>query len=296
MKNYYKDKTALEIPWVESPFAKEILKSHASMYSEEEYKLLEHFIDFGYVTIDLGLADSFINDLNYSIVLAADKAKTQEGGYHYSNSPRIFEAWKKNLLVLNLCKNEKILSTLRLLYERTPVPFQTINFIRGTNQPLHQDSIHFYTQPERWMSGVWCALEDMTEENGALTIVPGSHSLPFVDFQFLNLPVCKYGQQFENYSEYENYIQQLCRLLDLKEIKWLGKRGQAIIWAANLLHGGSKIINTTATRYSQAIHYYYEGCNHYYSPLFSDIRKGLYADKNLSEKDILNHKLFNNED
>ena len=36
--------------------------------------------------------------------------------------------------------------------------------------------------------------------------------------------------------------------------------GQALIWAANLFHGGSPIVDTTRTRLSQVTHYYFEGC------------------------------------
>ena len=49
---------------------------------------------------------------------------------------------------------------------------KTINFLKGSNQPLHQDSIHFYTEPQRWMVGTWTALQDMTEDCGPLTVVP----------------------------------------------------------------------------------------------------------------------------
>jgi hypothetical protein len=47
------------------------------------------------------------------------------------------------------------------------------------------------------------------------------------------------------------------------------KRGEAIIWSANLFHGGEKINDPTRTRLSQVTHYYFENCM-YYTPLFSD--------------------------
>ena len=76
-----------------------------------------------------------------------------------------------------------------------------------------------------------------------------------------------------------------------KKKQWLGKKGHCIIWASNLLHGGAPIINPDATRYAQATHFYFEGCNHYYSPMFSDIANGNYSEKNLSEKNILGHEI-----
>ena len=47
------------------------------------------------------------------------------------------------------------------------------------------------------------------------------------------------------------------------------KKGQALIWAANLLHGGSRQKDPSLTRWSQVTHYYFEGCS-YYSPMESD--------------------------
>jgi ectoine hydroxylase-related dioxygenase (phytanoyl-CoA dioxygenase family) len=71
--------------------------------------------------------------------------------------------------------NKKVMDTLSFLYAKEPFPFSTINFIKGSNQPLHSDIIHFHTVPALWMVGVWVAFEDVDETNGSLKIVPGSH-------------------------------------------------------------------------------------------------------------------------
>ena len=289
MKNYLQDKSALDIPWVESPFFYKLLEN--SDYTETERDILKSYHENGYIVIDLELDDDFIDTLMDDIRAELSKMKTQDNRYHYSDSPRVFEAWKSVPNVLSLAKHPKLISTLELLYGRKPIPFQTINFLKGSNQPLHQDSIHFYTQPERWMVGTWTALQDMTEDCGPLNIVPGSHTRPHYNFQNLNLPVASYGEQFDNYSEYENFLDQLLESTSLIKEKWLGKKGQTLIWASNLLHGGAPITNPNSTRYAQATHFYFEGCNHYYSPMFSDTAKGVYADKDLSNKDILKHKI-----
>lgn len=289
MKNYLQDKSAMDIPWVESPFFYKLLEN--SNYTKAERDILKSYHENGYIVIDLELDDNFIDTLMDDIRSELSKMKTQDNRYHYSDSPRVFEAWKSVPNVLSLAKHPKLISTLELLYDRKPIPFQTINFLKGSNQPLHQDSIHFYTQPEKWMVGTWTALQDMTEDCGPLNIVPGSHTQPHYNFQNLNLPVASYGEQFDNYSEYENFLDQLLESTSLIKKKWLGKKGQTLIWASNLLHGGAPITNPNSTRYAQATHFYFEGCNHYYSPMFSDIAKGVYADKDLSNKDILKHKI-----
>jgi len=289
MVDYFTNKTSMDTPWIESPFFYQLLEH--STYTEEERNLLIKYHEDGYIVIDLELTQEFIDTTMQGIFDELDKLNTQDNRYHYSDSPRVFEAWKTIPNVLSLARHPKILSTLELLYSRKPVPFQTINFLKGSNQPLHQDSIHFYTQPERWMVGTWTALQDMTEDCGPLNIVPGSHKWPHYNFQNLNLPVVEFGEQFSNYAEYENFLIQLLEAMEGEKKNWLGKKGQTLIWASNLLHGGAPITNPDSTRYAQATHFYFEGCNHYYSPMFSDTANGKYAEKNLAQKDILNHNI-----
>jgi hypothetical protein len=47
------------------------------------------------------------------------------------------------------------------------------------------------------------------------------------------------------------------------------RKGQAVIWAANLLHGGGLQTDKRLTRWSQVTHYYFEDCI-YYTPAYSD--------------------------
>lgn len=289
MKNYLVDKNSMDIPWIESPFFESVLNN--SDYNEEEEKILRYYNENGYIVIDLELTDFYIESLLDLVKKEINDIKTQDPKYHYSDSPRIFEGWKTNPFILELARHPKIISTLKLLYGKNPIPFQTINFLKGSNQPLHQDAIHFYTQPERWMVGTWTALEDMTIECGPLNIVPGSHKWPFYDFQSINLTKPEFGEQFDNYAEYENFLIQLVQVMKKEKVNWLGKKGQTLIWASNLLHGGAPILNPNSTRYSQATHFYFEGCNSYYSPLFSNKSRGEFSDKNLAYKDILNHKI-----
>jgi hypothetical protein len=51
--------------------------------------------------------------------------------------------------------------------------------------------------------------------------------------------------------------------------RFYARRGQAIIWAANLLHGGDRMRDLNRTRWSQVTHYNFERCS-YYAPLGSD--------------------------
>jgi len=296
MKEFKIDSNALSIPWIESPFFENILKYKINNdeITSDEYYTCSEYNKNGYIVLDLELEESFINELHNQIdgLIKSEQLKTQEDGYHYNEeSPRVFEAWKTCKNVLSLAKHPKILDTLKLLYGRNPIPFQTINFTKGSNQPLHSDAIHFSSIPEKWLVGSWTALEDMDENNGTLLYVPSSHKMPMYHFKDLGLNVPEYGKQFENYAIYEQFIRDLVDVMHYKVERFITTKGKVLLWAAHLIHGGDKINDLNRTRKSQATHYYFEGCEHYVSPMFSDYYNGKYSEKNLNEKDILNWEI-----
>ncbi len=58
--------------------------------------------------------------------------------------------------------------------------------------------------------------------------------------------------------------------------EFMPKKGQALIWAANLLHGGAPILDTSATRWSQVTHYFFDNCA-WYRPMASHVLPGSIA-------------------
>lgn len=283
MKKYFEDKKSTSMPWTISPFFYDLLE-HDKQLNEEEKKTAIQFYEEGYCVVDLNLPDDFIESIKKDI--EKSNFKTQEEGYHYSEDPRVFEGWKFSKGIKDLANNKKIISTIEMLYDRKALPFQTINFLKGSNQPMHSDVIHFHSEPGNWVAAAWVALEDVDETNGTLFYCPKSHKLPFYTFKTINLEHAEYGQQFEKYHEYEKFIEAVIKANKLEKKFFVAKKGQALIWAANLLHGGSPVIDKKRTRLSQATHYYFENCQNYYSPMFSDPFKGILAEKNIKEKDI----------
>jgi ectoine hydroxylase-related dioxygenase (phytanoyl-CoA dioxygenase family) len=275
------EKNSMNIPWVESPLFNEILISNKM--TEEQISMAKKFNEEGYIIVDLDLDDEIIESVKQDV---KKSDKHQENFYHYSDSPRVFEAWKYSKSIRYLANHPKIINALEFLYNRKALPFQTINFIKGSNQPLHSDAIHFHSIPYNWVAASWIALEDMDEDNGTLVYCPKSNKLPIFDFKSINLNPTKYGEQAENYKKYEEFIEQVVKSNNFEIKPFTAKKGQALIWSANLLHGGLKIKDNSRTRWSQATHYYFEGCEKYYAPMFSDPFNGIYAEKKLSEKNI----------
>jgi hypothetical protein len=181
---------------------------------------------------------------------------------------RIQDAWTFNDNVRRLATNQKIIDILSRLFGRQAWPFQTLNFPVGTQQHFHTDSVHFSSIPERFMCGVWTALEDIDADAGPLAYFPGSHKWPIYTNEHIGL--CAANMESDpTQAVYEPMWKALVAESGIEEKKFVARKGQSLIWLANLLHGGYKQADKTKTRWSQVTHYYFEDCA-YYTPMMSD--------------------------
>ena len=185
----------------------------------------------------------------------------RDGVVYYRN--RIQDAWKIDQGVRALALAPSVLSVLEALYGRRPLPFQTLNFRIGSQQRAHSDAIHFNSKPEGFMCGVWVALEHVDMGNGPLVFYPRIHHLPFVTMADVGLEASE-----ESYGDYERHIARLIASEELEPRFGTMRKGQALVWAANLLHGGAAQPDRTRSRHSQVTHYFFEGCR-YWAPMTS---------------------------
>lgn len=235
-------------------------------------KLKRDFFEEGYLIVDLGFPEALLDE-----AAAIFQKKPHETNSVYGTG-RIQDAWKFSKAVEAIALHPPAIELLREFYGRRPLPFQTLNFPVGTEQRAHSDTVHFNCWPnDGSMCGIWVALEDIDEDNGPLVYYPGSHKLPEL-FQ-INFGV-PHGVR-DRYQAYETKLDGYIRTLDLKPSYGTVKKGEAVLWAANLLHGGSKIKDPSRTRFSQATHYFFEGSQFYWTPLNSDLMKGTICKRNL---------------
>jgi ectoine hydroxylase-related dioxygenase (phytanoyl-CoA dioxygenase family) len=183
---------------------------------------------------------------------------------------RIQDAWKFDGNVRAIALNRAVIELLSKLYGRRAWPFQSLNFPVGTQQHFHTDSMHFSSIPERFMCGVWVALEDIGDDQGPLEYFPGSHRWPIYTNEHIGIVPARSGVTQELYH---HLWERLVKSTGVKHEIFRAKKGQALIWAANLLHGGTPHLNKTKTRWSQVTHYFFDDCA-YYTPMLSDPFRG----------------------
>jgi ectoine hydroxylase-related dioxygenase (phytanoyl-CoA dioxygenase family) len=162
-----------------------------------------------------------------------------------------------------IARAPRVLALLAELYGRAPRPFQTLNFAVGTEQAPHADTIHFNSDPPTFLAGVWIALEDVDEDNGPVVYYPGSHRLTEAAPWDYGVPPGP-----DHYDAYEAFVAARIAEHGLEPRLATMARGQAFVWAGNLIHGGAPRRDPRRTRHSQVTHYYFAGCR-YWTPLLS---------------------------
>jgi len=232
---------------------------------EAPQDLRESFDRDGYVVIeDVGVTDSVLT----GAVADLHGRFSYEGQWHEDEvgyAPgRIHDAWHLSANVKQIATSAKVLALLEGLYGRRPLPFQTLNFERGTEQAIHSDTIHFNSMPPGFMCGVWVALEDVDMENGPLVYYPGSQKLPERTMKDVGA-----AADTGEYQKYEQWMRDFVEREGLRAEYGTIPRGHALIWSSNLLHGGAQQRDPERTRHSQVTHYFFEGCR-YYTPMLSE--------------------------
>jgi ectoine hydroxylase-related dioxygenase (phytanoyl-CoA dioxygenase family) len=246
----------------------------------------------GYLVVDTGIdaatLDRAVADLAPLYTAPGQPPDTSGQLVPYRDHVRVQDAWRTLEAVKAIALAPALLAQVAALYGRRPQPFQTLNFRVGSEQRPHSDTIHFNATPAGYMCGLWVALEDIDMTNGPLVYYPGSHRLTEVTLQDVDRALAPAGDErgtvaellgslrrkkprdtTADYLRYEAHIATVIEGSGIAPHHALLKKGQALIWAANLLHGGSPHTDRSRTRHSQVTHVFFEGCR-YYTPLMSE--------------------------
>jgi hypothetical protein len=250
----------LNMPWTEAPnFALRLAQSGLDEATRDKVRF---YAENGYLVLDLGIPQ--FDELARSVIRECSRR---------SEYPvRLMDAWDEIAEVRRLATLPAVLDLLEVLYRRSPIPMQTLNFGKGTGQKPHSDAFHFNSVPPGFMCGVWIALEDIDEDNGPVVYYPGSHKLPYFDhLHFRGAGSFQHG--FDRYAHYEERLESIVAEIGLEPRTLAIPRGHALVWAANLIHGGAPIRDPLRSRHSQVTHYYFADCL-YYQPQRSDVFLG----------------------
>ncbi len=219
--------------------------------NEQDQKSVLEFDDNGFLVLRNFLTNEIADKINTEI-----DSLLNDGTIKFRYGGKLMFVIHHSEIVKNIGNDKDMLEFLSVLIDGEAKLFQSINFINGSQQKTHSDSIHMTTYPLGGLLGVWIALEDVDENNGALHYIPGSHKLPY----FLNSDYDNEGTFFKigkkSYLAYEEFLAAKVQELGLKKEIFKAKKGDLLIWHANILHGGEPHLDKSRTRKSLVYHYF----------------------------------------
>jgi ectoine hydroxylase-related dioxygenase (phytanoyl-CoA dioxygenase family) len=212
---------------------------------------IDRFERDGYCRIEGFLDDAAVDTINATI----DRL-LETGEIDFTYRTKLMFAVRKAPELADLLEGEEWMEFLDALIGGEARLFQSINFLQGSQQRTHSDSIHMTTFPLGGLLGLWIALEDIDPAAGPLHYYPGSHHLPY----FLNDDYDNRGGLLtigdKEYTAYEDMIAEKLAASDYEKQVFLPRRGDLLIWHANLLHGGEPQTDPEKSRKSMVLHYF----------------------------------------
>lgn len=154
----------------------------------------------------------------------------------------------------NLSLSPRLGAVLSELLDGEPIIINSLNFKKGSQQPLHFDTYYMPPPVENMMAVSSICLEDQSPEAGPISYYPGSHKIPPYVFSHGRLHAVN-----EEMGQATRYIELELQKRGLREEVFVGEAGDVFIWHAQLYHGGTPIIDQEKTRRSLVTHYWRAG-------------------------------------
>ena len=250
--------------WTDRLDALEILskREKKGLYSKEEAAQIRLWIKNGFLIIpgavSTGIADRVLSDIEKIFDGKIPGGLMEAGPQIIPALPEHREQRLKGLDIYTVSAAAreaifapKIGEFLARIFEKPPMVFQSLQFQGGQEQPHHRDSAYVKVEPLMRFAAAWIALEDIRPGSGELEYFPGSHRVE--DYLFPG------GSQWHTHGqEHEDFYRHLregVAASGLKAEKFRGKKGDALLWHADLVHGGGKIEDHSFTRRSLVAHY-----------------------------------------
>lgn len=259
--------------WIDrSDWLDQLAKKHRSQeISDQLCEQIFHFVRDGYLIISGAVAAPLIEQVNEAIERAwvspppglmvetfvpdgqmricppSLEYRMGEGG------TKMLDLFAHSGAVREAIAAPPVIQFLTAIFGDRPKAFQSLNFWNGSQQPMHKDSAYVKVDSNPMhLAATWLALEDVEGGAGELEYYVGSHRAP--DFLFGGI-----SKWMESYvKEHDTFLQSLhrdARTFGHRRSSFLAKKGDVLIWHADLAHGGSKITKPASTRKSLVAHF-----------------------------------------
>lgn len=251
-------------PWLDNDDALEQIaaKLDRNDISSHEAEICRSWVLNGYVIIgnlfDAATLDAVWEAYEKGIAAGRIKLPPEPAAAGDPWPGRYLNPHKKSGAFCRILKHSGLLHLLSLLMDREPKPLQTIASHKGSQQGLHSDSIHMTTYPLGYLTAAWIAFEDIHPDSGPLVYYPGSHRLPYVFSKDVGITEEQFKREGYTayHAKYEPHIRDLVEQRGIEPHYFHAKKGDVLIWHANLVHGGSPRRNLELSRRALVCHFF----------------------------------------
>jgi hypothetical protein len=244
----------------------------AGVVSADDATLLHKFVDHGYLAMHIDLDETATGAFDDQIGhLWRERPADQPISLPGRSGPQSFAIYEgperpigyrlpdvhgfsPNAMALYL--HAGIFRMVELIFDQPAIAFQSLYFEYGSAQALHRDPWYVITKPVPHLVAAWIALEDITPDSGPLIYMPGSHRLPWFQFEEDSVELTPKATAAQR-EEYRHWNQEMLRerLGRVYPERFTCRRGDVFIWHGGLQHGGAEITNPDKTRKSFVVHY-----------------------------------------
>jgi hypothetical protein len=171
----------------------------------------------------------------------------------------------------DLCFAPAIAGFLEALFDGKALAFQSLHFEVGSRQAVHQDTAYVVVDREPLkLAASWIALEDIHAGTGELVYFVGGHRM--AEYVYGAADDGDAARKHFNperdggpaHDRHLRYLIEESERAGFREERFLARKGDALIWHAELPHGGATIAEAGSTRRALVTHYCPKSLSPYY--------------------------------
>lgn len=249
--------------WIDDP---ELLADGLGHVDPDIRPYVESFANNGYVIFERLIPDDVIDkileDTDRALNVPQDYVIRNAGKYvdpaslsKLGQGDRVIDLYGVSAAARSAALHPLLCQFLGTVFGDPPIAMQSLSFTYGSQQQVHQDTAYVISQKPLHLAASWIALEDVVPGSGELIYYPGSQRF---DHYLFNGVQKGWVQSIHGQEEHHAYLDQLHTQAKARGIAlehFHARRGDVLIWHADLAHGGARMEGPRKTRRSFVVHY-----------------------------------------
>ncbi|MEZ5966696.1 MAG: phytanoyl-CoA dioxygenase family protein [Planctomycetota bacterium] len=170
----------------------------------------------------------------------------------YGQHMRFVDLHQASIAGKKVSLHPRVIEFVRHLFRTEVVMMQSLTFLEGSEQLIHQDHAYVHSGNPAHLCAAWVALEDIDPRSGPLSYVPGSHAVPMFDW---GNGLLRRGGSTASDQDFAAHIERECAAAGLERLTFCPRKGDVFVWHGALAHGGTPVAERGRTRRAHVTHY-----------------------------------------